>query len=51
MTAIGNTLNLKKPYLIFLGDVDDIVTAKTGCGIRDWAPDIPGDSRSGSCRP
>jgi uncharacterized NAD-dependent epimerase/dehydratase family protein len=39
MTAIGNTLNLKKPYLIFLGDVDDIVTAKTGCGIRDWAPD------------
>lgn len=28
---------LESPYLLFLGDVADIVTAKTACGLRDWA--------------
>ncbi len=30
---------LKKPYLLFVGDVDDLLTAKTACGLRDWIPD------------
>jgi uncharacterized NAD-dependent epimerase/dehydratase family protein len=37
MTTIGRSLTIKKPYLLFLGDVDDMITAKTACGIRDWA--------------
>ena len=33
------SLSLRKPYLIFLADVDDEVTAKTAFGLRDWIPD------------
>jgi uncharacterized NAD-dependent epimerase/dehydratase family protein len=37
---------LKKPYLLFVGDVDDLLTAKTACGLRDWIPeDIAGQWR------
>lgn len=32
-------IELKAPYLLFLGDVADMVTAKTACGLRDWAGD------------
>ncbi|QGN56495.1 DUF1611 domain-containing protein [Novosphingobium sp. Gsoil 351] len=31
---------LRKPYLLFLGDVSDPLTLKTAFGLRDW---IPGD--------
>lgn len=30
---------IRKPYLIFIGDTDDVVAAKTGFGLRDWARD------------
>jgi uncharacterized NAD-dependent epimerase/dehydratase family protein len=30
---------LAKPYLLFLGDVQDKLTAKTAFGLRDWCPD------------
>jgi uncharacterized NAD-dependent epimerase/dehydratase family protein len=30
---------LRKPYLLFLGDVKDNLTAKTAFGLRDWCPD------------
>ncbi len=30
---------IEKPYLIFVGDETDPVAAKTGMGVRDWAPD------------
>jgi uncharacterized NAD-dependent epimerase/dehydratase family protein len=32
-------LELARPYLIFLGDAQTEVSAKTGFGIRDWRPD------------
>lgn len=32
-------ISLKPPYLIFLGDVPDLVDAKTGAGIAHWRPD------------
>ncbi len=32
-------LALRKPYLLFVGDVDHPALAKTAYGIRDWAPD------------
>jgi uncharacterized NAD-dependent epimerase/dehydratase family protein len=35
---------LKKPYLIFLGDVQDVIYAKTGLGLRDWCgEDVVGE--------
>ena len=27
---------LRKPYLLFLGDVRDKLTAKTAFGLKDW---------------
>ena len=30
---------LRQPYLLFLGDVQDKLTAKTAFGLRDWCPD------------
>ena len=30
---------MRKPYLLFLGDVDSEVHAKTALGLRDWVPD------------
>jgi hypothetical protein len=39
VTGAPTPLVLRKPYLLFLGDVDDLVTAKTACGLRDWARD------------
>ena len=35
---------LRKPYLLFLGDVQDKLTAKTAFGLRDWCPeDVVGE--------
>ena len=31
-------LSLRKPYLLFLGDVTLKSDAKTGFGLRDWCP-------------
>lgn len=29
-------VHLRKPYLVFIGDVEDALTAKTAFGMRDW---------------
>jgi D-glutamate N-acetyltransferase len=35
---------LRKPYLLFLGDVQDKLTAKTAFGLKDWcAADVAGE--------
>jgi uncharacterized NAD-dependent epimerase/dehydratase family protein len=31
--------NLKKPYLLLIGDTENPVNAKTAFGLRDWAPE------------
>ena len=37
--SVGSAqLQLRKPYLIFMGDVTDAASAKTGFGLRDWCP-------------
>ncbi len=41
---------LRKPYLLFLGDVELQVLAKTAFGVRDWAPaDCTGPWRLPGC--
>ena len=35
----SNMLEIKKPYLLFLGDAPDDLSAKTAKGILDWRPD------------
>jgi uncharacterized NAD-dependent epimerase/dehydratase family protein len=32
-------MNIKPPYLLFLGDVQDQLAAKTASGIQDWRPE------------
>ena len=32
-------MDLKKPYLLFLGDAPDQLAAKTATGIADWRPE------------
>jgi uncharacterized NAD-dependent epimerase/dehydratase family protein len=32
-------VDLPRPYLVFLGDADDLAFAKTAFGLRDWAPE------------
>lgn len=41
MTALAADaqMRLRKPYVIFLGDVADHASAKTGYGLRDWCRD------------
>lgn len=34
-----SALDLPRPYLLFLADIDDPRYAKTGQGLRDWAPE------------
>jgi len=35
---------LRQPYLLFLGDVQDKLTAKTAFGLRDWCgEDVVGE--------
>ena len=44
-------LTLRKPYLIFLGDVQTPVEAKTALGVVDWCPDdVIGELRLSDCR-
>jgi len=31
---------MQAPYLLFLGDVTDVLDAKTGAGIRQWRPEL-----------
>ena len=33
-----NTVSLRKPYLLFLGEETNPLKAKTALGLRDWAP-------------
>jgi uncharacterized NAD-dependent epimerase/dehydratase family protein len=41
---------LRKPYLLFLGDVQDKLTAKTAFGLTDWCPDdVAGDGSLPGC--
>lgn len=35
-----NVIELKPPYLIFLGDVTEMVYAKTGAGLVQWRPEL-----------
>lgn len=35
-----STSELSKPYLLFLGDADDLAFLKTALGLRDWAPEL-----------
>jgi uncharacterized NAD-dependent epimerase/dehydratase family protein len=42
---------LRKPYLLFLGDVQDKLTAKTAFGLKDWcAPDVAGEWSLPGCK-
>ena len=44
-------MDLRTPYLIFLGDAKDALAAKTGQGIVDWRPDaVVGQWRLPGCR-
>ena len=40
MFSAGSRLELPRPYLLFLGDVQEADFAKTGFGLRDWAPTL-----------
>ncbi|MFT3755622.1 MAG: DUF1611 domain-containing protein [Pseudoxanthomonas sp.] len=39
MNAPLNTVILRKPYLLFLGEETNPLKAKTAFGLRDWAPE------------
>jgi uncharacterized NAD-dependent epimerase/dehydratase family protein len=42
---------LRKPYLLFIGDVQDKLTAKTAFGLKDWcAEDVMGEWSLPGCR-
>lgn len=51
MNAVSsNTLQLKRPYLIFLGDLQDFTLAKTGAGLATWCKDeVIGQYRMAAC--
>ena len=34
---MSGPITLRQPYALFVGDVSDMLTAKTACGLRDWA--------------
>ncbi len=38
--AADGRLELPRPYLLFLGDVQEAGFAKTAFGLRDWAPEL-----------
>ncbi len=40
MSDLINTIELKPPYLLFLGDVADDVGAKTSLGVAYWRPEL-----------
>ena len=39
MNQSVNTVTLRKPYLLFLGEETNPLKAKTAFGLRDWAPE------------
>lgn len=44
-------LDIKKPYLLFLGDAQDQLTAKVALGIKQWRPEYCiGQYRMADCR-
>jgi uncharacterized NAD-dependent epimerase/dehydratase family protein len=36
---VNGVHELRKPYLLMIGDVDDPVSAKTALGLKDWVPE------------
>ena len=45
------SIKLRSPYLVFLGDVDNVVNAKTGLGIAHWAAErCAGQLRFPGCK-
>ena len=43
-------MEIKSPYLLFLGDAADMLAAKTAIGIRDWSPErVLGQIRLDGC--
>ncbi len=36
---MGGVHELRKPYLLLIGDIDDPVSVKTALGLRDWVPE------------
>ena len=49
MSDLINTIELRPPYLLFLGDVADHIDAKTALGIAFWRPELCiGQCRLGS---
>ena len=48
--AVTSDMQIKTPYLLFLGDARDALAAKTGQGIVDWRPDaVAGQMRLPGC--
>lgn len=48
--AMSELLDIRPPFLIFLGDVPDDLAAKTGQGIVDWRPErVVGQMRLTGC--
>ena len=44
-------MNLEAPYLVFVGDANDALAAKTGQGMVDWRPEaVVGQLRLPGCR-
>ncbi|MBT3831834.1 MAG: DUF1611 domain-containing protein [Gammaproteobacteria bacterium] len=44
------SLTLRSPYLIFLGDIQELVDAKTGAGLVQWCPEkVMGQFRFDDC--
>jgi uncharacterized NAD-dependent epimerase/dehydratase family protein len=45
------TVKLEAPYLILIGDLEDLTYVKTGMGIVDWRPQlVAGQLRFGDCK-
>lgn len=46
-----STIQIKSPYVIFLGDIQDKTLAKTGAGLAKWCePDVLGQVRLSNCK-
>lgn len=46
-----STIQIKSPYVIFLGDIQDKTLAKTGAGLAKWcAQDVLGQIRLSDCK-
>ena len=44
------SLTLRSPYLIFLGEIQELVDAKTGAGLVQWCPEkVMGQFRFDDC--